>query len=913
MSIVFRDAPVSAASALASVPKELALWFRARYGEPTEIQRIAWPVLLAGGHVLISAPTGTGKTLSAMLPILGALIFDAGKARGVCQRPGFPMNRGVDTLPSPLPGGRCNGLRVLIVAPLKALVNDAARNLQRDLDDLAESCLGRSMPRIGIRTGDTPYPERKRQRDDPPEILFTTPESLAVLLTRSDSSLLFGSLMWLVVDEVHAFAGTKRGADLALSLERLAANPSGGSFCSPRRVGLSATATPLVQAARFLTGNRPCTIVRVGSATPPELRLEALKNRAGNVSERIGALTDPARPPSVFDSEKRFLSAVLARLGEEIPRYRTILVFTNSRSLCERLAWGLRRTVPSLDGRVAVHHSALSANRRRETEARLKRGELAVVVSSTSLELGIDIGGIDLVVLVHPPGDVIRLLQRVGRAGHDPSGIRRGLVLTETAAELLEAAVTIASARSGQCESLPVVKAPLDVLCQHILGACCQGPCEADALYEMVRGAAPYADLTRDDFNDCLNYLRGVDREGRAWLPSRLRAEGDLWRVRDMRTVRLLRRNLGTILADQTVPVALRTSGATERGEDLAVSTRVEHRTLSPVGELDEAFAERLTPGDRFLLDGRCLEFVALSPEAAIVIEVSGRPRVPRWGGDGWPLSAELANRLYLLRTLAAEALHEGQSALRNLLICDYGLSGAAVELLMAHFQQQEAVSEIPDATTLLVEVVNVGVDTEYYLHTPLNRTGNDALARVAQWRLGRSATTQVADLGFMIKVRGDEFDPATMIRRLLNADGFAVDHAASLATSDAVRRRFGRVATTGLMVLRNPIGRTPRVGGEGWASRELFDRLRRRDANFILLRQAAREVADEVSDRDAALTFAQRLPSLTVRTRRLDRPSPFASAWTQQESGPSEEPLSPAEALKRLHAELTNAVRTQR
>ncbi|MGL4551491.1 MAG: DEAD/DEAH box helicase, partial [Gemmataceae bacterium] len=612
MSHAVHDAPASAAAALASLPGWLAAWFSARYGEPTEAQRLAWPLLAGGGHVLISAPTGTGKTLAALVPILATL-------------DGSP--------------------RVLVVAPLKALVNDAARNLARDLDDLAEAEPGRPTPRVGVRTGDTPPAERQRQRDDPPDVLFTTPESLAVMLTRPDAGGQFAALAWVVVDEVHAFAGTKRGADLALSLERVCALARG-----VRRVGLSATATPLHQAADFLTGGRDCAIVRAGLVTPPELRLEPLP-----------------------DGE-RFLAAAVRRLADEIPRHRSTLVFTNTRSLCERLAWALRRHAPALDGRVAVHHSALSASRRRETEARLKRGELAAVVSSTSLELGIDIGGIDLAVLIHPPGDVIRLLQRVGRAGHDPSGVRRGLVLTATAAELLEAAVTLASARSGQCEPLPTGGPPLDVLCQQLLGACCLGSCEADGLFDLVRGAAPYAGLTRDDFDACLSYLRGVDSRGRPWLPARLRADGDLWRVRDQRTVKLLRRNLGTIVADKTVPVALRADGA-----------------LTPLGELDEAFAERLTPGDRFLLDGRCLEFRALADGAAIVEEVPGRPRVPRWGGDGWPLSAELANRLYLLRTLAADALREGDAALRTLLERDYALSGEAVEILAAYFHQQES------------------------------------------------------------------------------------------------------------------------------------------------------------------------------------------------------------------------------
>jgi ATP-dependent Lhr-like helicase len=822
--------PKSAATALATLPQPLAAWFVERYGEPTAVQRLAWPALARGGNLLISAPTGMGKTWAALAPILASSLVEASV-----------------------------GLRVLIVAPLKALVNDTARNLTRDLDDLADAWPGISLPRVGVRTGDTPAAERKQQRESPPEILLTTPESLAVMLTRPDCEAFFADLRWLVVDEVHAFAGTKRGADLSLALERVAEIAP-----QPRRIGLSATATPLDEAARFLVGQRDCGIVRVGSDTVPELRLEPLPQG------------------------ERFVAAVVQRLADEIAKHRSTLVFTNTRSLCERLAWALRRQVPALDGRIAVHHSALAASRRRDTETRLKRGELAAVVCSTSLELGIDIGGVDLAVLVHPPGDVVRLLQRVGRAGHDPAGVRRGLVLTASAAELLEAAVTLASARSGQCESLPRQRPPLDVLTQHLLAACCARSREAEELFALFRQAGPFADLQRDDFDACLRYLRGVDAQGRSWLPARLREDGDLWRVRDARTVRLLRRNLGTILADRTVPV---------------IQSQEQQRL--PLGEIDEHFAERLTPGDRFLLDGRCLEFRRLDEGAALVEEVPGRPRVPRWGGDGWPLSAELAQRLYLLRSRAAEALREGPGALQQLLRADYALCEASVALLTEYFELQEAISEIPDAATLLVEVVDAGIDTEYYVHTPMNRTANDALARVALRRLGQSATSQIADLGFQLKLRQREPDIATRLREVLAAEGFAATHAQALATSDAVRLRFGRVATTGLMVLRNPLGRPRKVGGEGWAGRELFDRLHRRDPDFVLLRQAVRETADEVSDVQTAEAFVRRLPGVTIRVRQLRVPSPFARAWTQSDPGPHEEPLSPADALKQLHAQL--------
>jgi ATP-dependent Lhr-like helicase len=526
-------------------------------------------------------------------------------------------------------------------------------------------------------------------------------------------------------------------------------------------------------------------------------------------------------------------------------------------------------------------------------ERGLKRGELRAVVSSTSLELGIDIGSVDGVVLVHPPGDVVRLLQRVGRSGHGPGLPKRGLVLTASAGELLEAAVTAASTRAAQYEPLRVPAYPLDVLCQQLLGMAAARAWTADEAFALVRRAHPYRDLPRDDFDACLDYLSGRRREKGSgvfseWLPPRLAWDGDQFRLRDGRTAKLLRRNLGTILADEPRLVRLLDGAA--------------------VGEVEEPFAERLSPGDRFLLDGRCLEYRRDDGRALFVEEVVGRPAVPRWGGEGAPLSAEVARRLYLLRVQAAEALRGGRAALAALLRDDCGLGDDAAAVLLAHFERQECASEVPDAATCLVEVVPRQGAADHYLHTPLNRAGNDALARVAVLRLardrGRPAHTLVTDLGLVVSVAGDEVGPDDW-RRLLSADGFDADLSAALADSAALRSRFQRVALTGLMLLRNPLGRRPRVGGRDWGERRLFDKVRRGDPEFALLRQAEREVRREVCDGEAARRFAEELSRLALRCRRLARVSPFVEAWGPVSAGPADLVETPDEALRRLHAAL--------
>jgi ATP-dependent Lhr-like helicase len=649
-----------------------------------------------------------------------------------------------------------------------------------------------------------------------------------VLLTQPLWLAHFTALRWIVVDEVHAFAPGRRGADLTLSLERLediAAVP-------PQRIGLSATCAPLRVAAAWLAGDRSCEMVSVPERTPARLDIEPLPEDGG------------------------FVARLVDRLTPELEQHTTILVFTNARGLAERLTWALRQRFPALAPEIAAHHSSLAPARRRDIERRLKQGRLRVVVSSTSLELGIDIGGVDLVVLVHPPGGVVRLVQRLGRSGHRPGGVRRGLVLTAGAAELLEAAVTCASSHDAQLEPLWIPEYPLDVLCQHLLGMAAARPWEAEEAFALARRAYPYRNLERRDFDDCLDYLMGRHRDGREWLPARLQwAGGSFVLAEPKRTLRILRQNVGTIFGDQ--PWAVRSS---------------EGRLI---GHVEEAFADRLQAGDRFLLDGRCLEYRRAAWLGVEVDEVPGRPAVPRWTSDAWPLALDLTRRVYLLRVRASEALRDGPAALMNLLRTDYLLNEEAAGQLAALFQEQEQVSEIPDAQTVLVEAVPAVEGAEYYLHTPLHRAGNEALAHIVELRLTRRCTVMAVNLGLLLYVEGSLLS-ADALRRLLAADGFDADLERALADGGLLRERFRRAALTGLMLLRNPLGQRRKVGGADWAERRLFDQVRDADPDFVLLRQARRDVRQECCDAAAGRVFVESLPRLAVRLRLLAEPSPL-------------------------------------
>ncbi|MCS7046884.1 MAG: DEAD/DEAH box helicase, partial [Gemmataceae bacterium] len=812
----FLSRPPSVATALRVLPDAIAQWFVRRYNAPTLAQRLAWPAIDAGGHVLICAPTGGGKTLAAILPILGRLLAEP--AVGLC---------------------------CLYVAPLKALVRDLVKNVRRSTRDLG----GAGRPTVAIRTGDTTQAVRRRQLANPPQMLATTPESLAVLLSQPSSRERLRGVRWVVVDEVHALASSRRGADLALSLERLA-DLTGERL---QRIGLSATCSPLAEAARFLVGaGRACSVVSVPDRREFDLAIE------------------PLSADDAFVQRGSFLKRLLDRIDRELVRQRTTLIFTNTRALAERVAWGLARRHSQRRGAIAVHHSSLAAAVRRRVERQLKRGALWAVVSSASLELGIDIGQVDGVVLVHPPGGVIRLLQRLGRSGHGPSGRRHGLVLTATPAELLEAAVTAAAARDGWLEALCLPAQPLDVLCQHLLAMAMGDAWLPREAFRLVRRAAPYRLLDEADFRRCLDYLFGRRTDGSAWLPARLRWDGEgRFTIASEAVARLLRRNFGTIVSDPTCGVRL--LGNTD-----------DQDRSTPVGTVDECFADRLQPGDRFLLGGRPLEYRRRGAGALWVREACGVVAPPRWESPVWRLPPELVRRIYAFRVAAAEWLREGPTALAEWLNAEYHLTSPAVDELIDFFSRQEQVSEVPGPETLLIEQVRHESGIEAALHTPLPRAANEALAQVLTWRLrrdhGRAAESLADDLLVLLYLRGREELDGAGWRRLLAKHDWDADLAAALRDSWSVRERFAETATTGMMLLRRPLGGPRKVGGRDWAQRRLFDQVRAADSQFVLLQQAERDVRQTTYAGDSAADYLARLPGMTIRCRWLAEASPMAS-----------------------------------
>src|SRR5438046_1306160 len=437
-------------SALSVFSSETRAWFERTFEAPTPAQELGWPKIAEGGHVLVQAPTGSGKTLAAFL-------------------------YGIHRL-TPAPG---EGLRLLYVSPLKALNYDVERNLRGPLAGL------RSELRVGVRTGDTPARERQAMLRKPPDILITTPESLFLLLTSRARETLTG-IETVIVDEVHAIAGTKRGAHLALSVERLEQLVSGAL----QRIGLSATQRPLEEIGRFVSGARPIQLVDAGRAKELDLR----------VVVPLEDMREPAEQQSIWPS-------IYPEILKLVREHRSTIVFVNNRRLAERLALRLNDLA---DAEIArAHHGSLAREQRIEVEELLKRGAIPCLVATSSLELGIDMGAVDLVVQVESPKSVARGLQRVGRAGHELGAVSKGRIFPKFRADLLESAVVARRMLDGAIEETQIPRNPLDVLAQQIVAICADEEISVEELHGLVRGAYPFSDLSRVQLENVLDMLDG--------------------------------------------------------------------------------------------------------------------------------------------------------------------------------------------------------------------------------------------------------------------------------------------------------------------------------------------------------------------------------------------------------------------
>jgi ATP-dependent helicase Lhr and Lhr-like helicase len=644
-----------AMNALDSFHPAVAAWFSHSFDAPTAAQERAWPALKAGEHVLVAAPTGSGKTFAAFLAAIDQLVKEG------------------------LQGELPDETRVVYVSPLKALSNDIQRNLEAPLKGIREELALLKLPDVAVRavvrTGDTTQAERAGMRRKPPHIVVTTPESLYILLGSASGREMLSTCRTVIVDEIHAIAGNKRGAHLALSLERLQAL-TGRALT---RVGLSATQKPIEEVARFLVGGSGaatggCTIIDGGHSRSRDLALEL----------------PPAPLEAVMSGE--VWTQVYDRLAELIREHRTTLVFVNTRRLVERVSRHLSERLG--EENVAAHHGSLSKERRLNAEQRLKRGELKVLVATASLELGIDIGDVDLVCQIGSTRSINAFLQRVGRAGHSVGGISKGRLFPLSRDELVECTALLDAVRRGELDRLHVPAAPLDVLAQQIVAEVSAREWAEDALFELLRAAHPYRDLQRAEFDECVRMLA----EG---FSTRRGRRGALLHHDSIN--RMLRPRKGARLT------ALTSGGAIPDNADYKVMLEPEGHL---VGTVNEDFAVESLQGDVFQLGNTSYRILRVERGTVRVEDAHGQaPSIPFWLGEAPARTEELSGAVSRLRKEigqrldgAAAGLNEAGAAM-TWLIGTVGLDEAAAFQLVEYLSAgRAALGCLPTLDTVVFE-----------------------------------------------------------------------------------------------------------------------------------------------------------------------------------------------------------------
>ncbi|SED97954.1 DEAD/DEAH box helicase [Pseudomonas coleopterorum] len=837
--------PAQPDSPLAHFHPAVSAWFSQHFAAVTPAQAQAWPLIQQGLSTLIAAPTGSGKTLTAFLAVLDELV-----KRGLEHQGRLPQRT-----------------TVLYVSPLKALSNDIQLNLQRPLQGIAEQLTTMNLPAVtivaGVRTGDTPQKERAAMRRQPPHILVTTPESLYVLLGSDSGRGMLADVHTVIVDEIHAVAGSKRGSHLALSLERLQA------LCSQplRRIGLSATQKPIAQVAQFLVGaQRACSIVDIGHARPRDLAIEV-----------------PAVPlAAVMPNDVWEL--LYDRLAALAQAHRTTLVFVNTRRLAERVA----RHMSERLGRehVAAHHGSLAKEHRLDAEQRLKRGDLQVLVATASLELGIDIGDVDLVCQIASPGSISAFLQRVGRSGHHVGGVPKGRLFPISRDDLIECVALLDCVRRGELDTLQIPQAPLDVLAQQIIAevSCQEWP--EQALLQMFRQATPYAGLDDARFEGLLRML-AEGYSGRQGVRA-------AYVHRDAVT-RTLRGRRGSKLT------AVTSGGAIADNADYAVL--LEPQALS-IGSVNEDFAVESLAGDIFQLGNRSYRILRIEGGKVRVEDAHGQaPNIPFWLGEMPGRSAELSASVARLQASIDQrlALSEGHvESLLPWLQDELGLGRDSAEQLLDYLARaRQALGALPSQDTLIMErFFDASGATQLVIHTPfgsrINRAWGLALrkrfCRTFNFELQAAASEDAIVLSLSTShsfeleevwhyLRSNSAE-AILIQALLDAPLFGVRWRWNAATALALPRYSGG---------RKVAPQLQRMKGEDLIATVFPDQIaclenivgEREIPDHPLVQQTLDDCLHEAMDSAGWLTLLRRIESgqITLIQRDLPSPSPLAAA----------------------------------
>ena len=837
--------PAQAAGALEAFSPSTRAWFEDAFAAPTPVQARGWPHIARGEHTLLFAPTGSGKTLAAFLACL---------------------DRVAQLSPIAEPG-----VRVLYISPLKALAYDIERNLRAPLAGIARAAeqLGaqqRSVS-VSIRTGDTPEKQRRQLARAPGDILITTPESLYLILA-SQSRTILSSVDTVIIDEIHALAPSKRGAHLMLSLERLV-DLTGRE---PQRIGLSATQRPLEAIARFLGGAsdgkpRPVAIIDAGEKPRLDLTIEVPVDDMEHPPLAPASLPPGRADERPEDERQGVWPAIHGRLLELVREHQSTIVFANSRRLCERLAQRLN----DLAGETLVraHHGSIARDQRQEIEELLKSGRLRGIVATSSMELGIDMGAVDLVVQVESPGAVSRGLQRVGRAGHGVGRRSNARILPKFRADLLEAAVVARQMLDGEVEAIRIPQRPLDVLSQQIVAAVAERPRSVDALYRLVTRAHHFEGLSRELYHGVLDMLSGrYPSDAFADLRPRIvwdRARDEISARKDARLIAIV--NAGTIPDRGLYGVHLGQEGPR-------------------IGELDEEMVHELRPGETFLLGASSWRAVEITRDRVIVKPAPGEPgKMPFWRGEGPGRPLELG------RALGAFVREVGQKRDKDAtrwLTEQYRLDPRAARNLIAFVrEQQEATGELPTDQTIVIERFRDELgDWRICILSPFGARVHAPWALALESRLSQTSGFEVqtlwSDDGIVVRFastyEGDADTPPERALLVPEPDEIEELVLKELSRSALFATHFRENAARALLLPRNRPGKRTPLWSQRLKAQNLLGVALQHPA-FPIVLETYRECLHDVFDVPALTELLSQIRRREVRVVEVEtaRASPFA------------------------------------
>ena len=803
----------------------ISQWFFKRYPDFSLPQKFGVMEIHQRKNVLISAPTGATKTLTGFLSILNELIDSAEK--GILE----------------------DKVYVIYISPLKALNNDIYKNLIEPMGEMEELAGKKLGIRIGVRTGDTTPAEKSKMLKNPPHILITTPESLAVILTSLKFVHHLDKVQWCIIDEIHALAENKRGVDLSLSMERLQKiNPG---LC---RVGLSATVAPLEEIAKFLVGYiqgrlRECSIVDVQFLKEMDLQVISPVDDLINVD---------------YTLKHKSMYNLLHKLVQE---HKSTLIFTNTRSGTERVVHNLKEMFPQSYGdNIAAHHGSLSKSLRFETEERLRKGELRCIVSSTSLELGIDIGYLDLVLCIGSPKSVARFLQRAGRAGHRLHSKVKAKLIVMDRDDLVECSLLLKAAIEKKIDRVDIPKNCLDILSQQIYGIIIQEQAHIDELYQLIKRSYCYHSLPYHDFEEVIKYLAGeyISLEDRYIFAKIWRDKGTGMLGRKGRMARVIyMTNIGTIPDESFVLV------------------KVSERT---VGKIDEGFLEKLKPGDVFVLGGEVYGFKFARGMTAQVTASPDRPvNVPSWFSEMLPLSFDLAMEISRFRRVI-EGKFKRKLKKEEIVEFIQGylyVDKKTAEQIHDYCYDQFRFAGLPSDKKIIIEYFTDRERKYIIFHTLFGRRVNDCFSRAMALAIGRlqhrDVEVGITDNGFYLctsksvnALKALKALEPVQLRKIMEQ---AVDK------SEVLSRRFRHCAARALMILREYKGRKKRAGRQQVSSRILMSAVRRISEDFPILKEARREVLEDLMDVDKTRWMLEQVGKGEIALKEVYTtvPSPFS------------------------------------